>query len=137
MSDAEEKENSWFWISFAIACVLLLVVLLKADETQHLRSGREAVENYHAEFNQKLANTDRRYIGTEPSSIKSPFIGTSVKNFFWLVSGSGVAASVAFYLFLGARQYSRKRIFSISLYAASAILSMEVFVTIIRFFTHS
>jgi hypothetical protein len=62
---------------------------------------------------------------------------TSVKNWLWLLFGSGFAVGAAGFLFRGARRSSNRRIFSITLYGAAVLLCMEVFVTFIRFFTRS
>lgn len=53
MAEAQEKDNTWVWVGFAIACVILLVVLLKKDETKHLQSGAVAASN--AEVDAQLA----------------------------------------------------------------------------------
>ena len=53
MAEAQEKDNTWAWVGFAIACIILLVVLLKKDETKHLQSGAVAASN--AEVDAKLA----------------------------------------------------------------------------------
>ena len=52
MAEAQEKDNTWVWVGFAIACIILLVVLLKKDETKHLSSGAVAASN--AEIDAKL-----------------------------------------------------------------------------------
>ncbi len=52
MADAQEKDNTWVWVGFAIACIILLVVMLKKDETKHLQSGAVAASN--AEVDAKL-----------------------------------------------------------------------------------
>jgi hypothetical protein len=52
MAEAQEKDNTWVWVGFAIACIILLVVLLKKDETKHLQSGAVAASN--AEVDAKL-----------------------------------------------------------------------------------
>jgi len=55
MAEAQEKDNTWVWVGFAIACIILLVVLLKKDETKHLQSGAVAASNAEvdAKLNQK------------------------------------------------------------------------------------
>jgi hypothetical protein len=53
MAEAQEKDNTWVWVGFAIACIILLVVLLKKTETAHLQSGAVAASN--AEVDAKLA----------------------------------------------------------------------------------
>ncbi len=39
---AEEKDNTWVIVGVCIAAIILLVVLLKKDETKHLQSGAVA-----------------------------------------------------------------------------------------------
>lgn len=53
MAEAQEKDNTWAWVGFAIACIIVLVVMLKKDETKHLQSGAVAASN--AEVDAKLA----------------------------------------------------------------------------------
>jgi hypothetical protein len=53
MAEAQEKDNTWIWVGVAIASIILLVVLLKKDETKHLQSGAVAASN--AEVDAKLA----------------------------------------------------------------------------------
>ena len=53
MADAQEKDNTWTIVGVAIASIILLVVLLKKDETKHLQSGAVAASN--AEVDAKLA----------------------------------------------------------------------------------
>jgi hypothetical protein len=53
MADAQEKDNTWTIVGVAIAAIILLVVLLKKDETKHLASGAVAASN--AEIDAKLA----------------------------------------------------------------------------------
>jgi hypothetical protein len=52
MADAQEKDNTWVVVGVAIASIILLVVLLKKDETKHLASGAVAASN--AEIDAKL-----------------------------------------------------------------------------------
>jgi len=42
MAEVEEKDNTWIIVGVAIASIVLLVVLLKKDETKHLQSGAVA-----------------------------------------------------------------------------------------------
>ncbi|MGZ8162138.1 MAG: hypothetical protein ACXWTT_04640 [Methylobacter sp.] len=42
MAEEQEKDNTWVIAGVAIAAVILLVVLLKQDETKHLQSGTVA-----------------------------------------------------------------------------------------------
>lgn len=53
MAEAQEKDNTWVYVGVAIASIILLVVLLKKDETKHLSSGAVAASN--AEVDAKLA----------------------------------------------------------------------------------
>ena len=39
MADQVEKDNTWVIVGVCIAAIVLLVVLLKKDETKHLESG--------------------------------------------------------------------------------------------------
>jgi len=54
MAEAQEKDNTWVYVGVAIASIILLVVLLKKDETKHLSSGAVAASN--AEVDAKLAS---------------------------------------------------------------------------------
>jgi hypothetical protein len=46
MAEEQKEDNSIFWIGgVAIAAVILLVVMLKQDETKHLESGAVAQSN--------------------------------------------------------------------------------------------
>ncbi|MEQ1544850.1 hypothetical protein [Methyloglobulus sp.] len=51
MAEAQEKDNTWIWVGFAIACIILLVVMLKKDETKHLQSGAVAASNAEVDAN--------------------------------------------------------------------------------------
>ena len=42
MAEVEEKDNTWVIVGVCIAAIILLVVLLKKDETKHLQSGAVA-----------------------------------------------------------------------------------------------
>jgi hypothetical protein len=42
MAEVEEKDNTWVIVGVCIASIVLLVVLLKKDETKHLESGAVA-----------------------------------------------------------------------------------------------
>ena len=42
MAEEQEKDNSWVIVGVSIAAIVLLVVLLKKDETKHLESGAVA-----------------------------------------------------------------------------------------------
>ena len=39
MAEPVEKDNTWVIVGVCIAAIVLLVVLLKKDETKHLESG--------------------------------------------------------------------------------------------------
>ena len=39
MAEVEEKDNMWLIVGVCIASIIVLVVLLKQDETKHLKSG--------------------------------------------------------------------------------------------------
>lgn len=134
--------NTWIIIGVCVASIILLVALLKKDEMEHLERGAAAQSN--AEVFEKLDKLDKRHnlnTTTEyPSTSvqgQSPFFSTPEKNYLWLFFGSSIAVGAAFYLFHGARQSSKRRIISISLYGAAALLCIEVFVTLVRFFTRS
>ena len=45
MAEEQEKDNTWLIAGVAIAAVIVLVVLLKQDETTHLQSGAVAASN--------------------------------------------------------------------------------------------
>ncbi len=40
--EVEEKDNTWLIAGVCIAAIIVLVVMLKADETKHLQSGAAA-----------------------------------------------------------------------------------------------
>ena len=42
MAEQQEKDNTWVIVGVSIAAIVLLVVLLKKDETKHLESGAVA-----------------------------------------------------------------------------------------------
>ncbi len=42
MAEEQEKDNTWVIVGVSIAAIVLLVVLLKKDETKHLESGAVA-----------------------------------------------------------------------------------------------
>ena len=52
MAEEQEKDNTWLIAGVAIAAVIVLVVMLKQDETKHLQSGSVAASN--AEVDAKL-----------------------------------------------------------------------------------
>jgi len=39
MAEVQEKDNTWVIVGVCIAAIVLLVVMLKKDETKHLQSG--------------------------------------------------------------------------------------------------
>ncbi|MFI3184891.1 MAG: hypothetical protein QX198_02805 [Methylococcaceae bacterium] len=45
MAEEQEKDNTWVIAGVAIAAVIVLVVMLKQDETKHLESGAVAASN--------------------------------------------------------------------------------------------
>lgn len=45
MAEEQEKDNTWVIAGVAIAAVIVLVVMLKQDETKHLASGAVAQSN--------------------------------------------------------------------------------------------
>lgn len=61
MAEAQERDNTWVWVGFAIACIILLVVMLKKDETKHLASGAVAASN--AEVDAKLSQKHNSLAG--------------------------------------------------------------------------
>lgn len=54
MSEAQEKDYFWFYIGGLIVATVILVLMLKADETKHLQSG--AVQQLQNETFQKIDN---------------------------------------------------------------------------------
>ena len=52
MAEAQEKDNTWIIVGVCIAAIVLLVVMLKKDETKHLQSG--AVEALQSETFSKI-----------------------------------------------------------------------------------
>ena len=52
MSEEQEKDNTWAIVGVSIAAIVLLVVMLKKDETKHLQSG--AVQSLQAETFSKI-----------------------------------------------------------------------------------
>ena len=52
MAEEKEKDYTWAIAGVAIAAVIVLVVMLKQDETKHLASGTVAASN--AEVDAKL-----------------------------------------------------------------------------------
>jgi hypothetical protein len=53
MADVQEKDHTWTVVGCSIAAIILLVVMLKKDETKHLQSGAVAASN--AEIDANLA----------------------------------------------------------------------------------
>ena len=60
MAEAQEKDNTWIIVGVCIASIILLVVLLKKDETKHLQSGAVAASN--AEVDSALAKRKTRNV---------------------------------------------------------------------------
>lgn len=52
--EAQEKDYFWFYIGGLIVATIVLVLMLKADETKHLQSG--AVAQSQSEVFQKIEN---------------------------------------------------------------------------------
>jgi hypothetical protein len=52
MAEEQEKDYTWYIAGVAIVAVIVLVVLLKKDETKHLQSG--TVEQLQSETFQNL-----------------------------------------------------------------------------------
>jgi hypothetical protein len=42
MAEVEEKDNTWLIVGVCIVAMIVLVVMLKKDETKHLESGAVA-----------------------------------------------------------------------------------------------
>jgi hypothetical protein len=60
MAEEQEKDNTWLYAGVAIAAVIVLVVLLKQDETKHLASG--SVAQLQAET---FSNIEKRKTGNK------------------------------------------------------------------------
>jgi hypothetical protein len=60
MAEAQEKDYTWTIVGVAIASIIVLVVLLKKDETKHLQSGAVAASN--AEIDAKLSQRKTKNI---------------------------------------------------------------------------
>lgn len=54
MAEEQEKDYFWFYIGGLIVTTIILVLMLKADETKHLQSG--AVQQLQNETFQKIEN---------------------------------------------------------------------------------
>ena len=52
MAEQQETDNTWAIVGVSIAAIVLLVVMLKKDETKHLQSG--AVQSLQAETFSKI-----------------------------------------------------------------------------------
>ncbi len=57
MAEAQEKDNFWLYIGGLIVATIILVLMLKKDETKHLQSG--AVAQSQAEVFSKIENKHR------------------------------------------------------------------------------
>ena len=55
MAEEQEKDNTWAIVGVSIAAIVLLVVMLKKDETKHLESG--AVAALQTETFSKIENS--------------------------------------------------------------------------------
>ena len=56
MAKAEEKDKFWLWIGGLIVGVIILVIMLKGRETEHLTGGYEELQ---AEVDAQIANRRR------------------------------------------------------------------------------
>jgi hypothetical protein len=63
MAEVQEKDNTWIIVGVAIASIILLVVLLKKDETKHLESG--AVQALQQETFSKIEKRHTSNVSTE------------------------------------------------------------------------
>lgn len=53
MAKEQEKDNFWLWIGGLIVVTVVLVLLLKQDETKHLTGGAEELS---AEIDKQIMN---------------------------------------------------------------------------------
>ncbi len=65
MAEEQEKDNTWLIAGVAIAAVIVLVVMLKQDETKHLASGTVAASNAEvdAKLNQRKTSNKTGNVG--------------------------------------------------------------------------
>jgi hypothetical protein len=63
MAEVQEKDNTWVIVGVCIAAIILLVVLLKKDETKHLQSG--AVQALQQETFSKIEKRHTQNQSTE------------------------------------------------------------------------
>ena len=63
MAEVEEKDNMWLIVGLCIAAIIVIVVMLKADETKHLQSGAVA-ESQKTVF----AKVEKRHTSNNASS---------------------------------------------------------------------
>ena len=63
MAEVQEKDNTWVIVGVCIAAIVLLVVLLKKDETKHLQSG--AVQALQQETFSKIEKRHTSNTSTE------------------------------------------------------------------------
>ncbi|MGZ8191547.1 MAG: hypothetical protein ACXWTS_10020 [Methylococcaceae bacterium] len=63
MAEVQEKDNLWLIVGICIASIILLVVLLKKDETKHLQSG--AVAELQKETFSKIEKRHTSNVSTE------------------------------------------------------------------------
>ena len=63
MAEAQEKDNTWVIVGVCIAAIVLLVVMLKKDETKHLQSG--AVQALQSETFSKIEKRHTSNVSSE------------------------------------------------------------------------
>ena len=63
MAEVQEKDNTWIIVGVCIAAIILLVVLLKKDETKHLQSG--AVQALQQETFKNIEKRHTSNVSTE------------------------------------------------------------------------
>jgi hypothetical protein len=66
MAEVQEKDNTWIIVGVCIAAIILLVVLLKKDETKHLQSGavqalqQETFKNIEKRHTQNVSSEEQK-----------------------------------------------------------------------------
>ena len=66
MAEVQEKDNTWIIVGVCIAAIILLVVLLKKDETRHLESGtvqalqQETFKNIEKRHTQNISTEEQK-----------------------------------------------------------------------------
>jgi heme exporter protein D len=63
MAEVQEKDNTWLIVGICIASMILLVVMLKKDETKHLQSGVVAEQQ-----KETFAKIDKRHTSNNSTS---------------------------------------------------------------------